>query len=158
MHAADPTAPVFVHQHYGMDGYSNLWYSEGQRMRLHAALAGRSTLPLVFVGHTHAAQLYWWNGTHTGARADLTGMPLPVANVPSTNKEPTQIFAIELLASPSELALRVALRIGDDWGPIAGTVVLAGGSDSADTWTSLDATEAARPGWHARAAGERAAA
>ena len=159
LYAKDPNTPVFVHQHYGMDGYSNLWYSEEQRIQFHQTLVGRATLPLIFVGHTHAAQLYWWNGTHTGARADLTGEALPVANTPSTNKEPTQIFAVELRrdASSGALVLRVALRTGDSWGDIAGNVTLSRGTDSnavEDNWTSLDAAEVKSAGWHARAHGE----
>jgi hypothetical protein len=120
-------APVFAIQHYGFDGYSNSWYSDGQRLEFFNTLNRYNTLGVI-VGHTHAAAIYGWNGTATFDTGTQPG--IDVYNVPATQKggtagaEPSEymLAEISILDAASKLAhFRLAHRQVPQWGPYMAT-------------------------------------
>jgi hypothetical protein len=114
-----------VAQHYGFDGYSNTWYSAGQRAELYSTLVRYNTVG-IWVGHTHSAAVYQWNGT------DTTGPSIPggldVYNIPSTQKEdndgnaqPSEfmVASMSIEVSSGQGMLRVGQRVGyGAWGDV----------------------------------------
>ena len=121
--------PVFVIQHYCVDGYSNAWWSGSQRAELYATLSRYNTAGLI-CGHTHSAAMYKWNGT------DISDAGIDVYNVPSTQKEdangygePPEFFAFSLEAAPGGgAALRVGHRVGYAWSSMLSNKTLACGA------------------------------
>jgi cytolysin (calcineurin-like family phosphatase) len=63
-HASDGR-PVFLFHHYGMDafGTQDRWWTQGERDAYRNTLAGYR-VPIIFVGHSHAAFQYDWEGHH----------------------------------------------------------------------------------------------
>lgn len=124
-HVNSSGQPVMVAQHYGFDGYSNTWYSVGQRQELYDTLIQYNTVG-IWVGHTHAAAVYQWNGT------DTIGPKLPggldVYNIPSTQKEddygnamPSEFMVAEMSieGSSGQGTLKVGQRVGfGGWGQV----------------------------------------
>lgn len=53
--------PVFLLFHYGWDGFSKLWWTEGEQTRFHNALEG-TRVETIFHGHDHAVEAYKWEG------------------------------------------------------------------------------------------------
>ena len=125
-----PGTPVFTVQHYGMDGYSNDWYSQAERTEYFATLSKYNVVAL-FVGHTHSAATYRWNGTATFPIGQAPG--IDVYNTPSTQKEsgpcnptpcapaPSEFLVVELDIADGATSgtLRMAQRVGDGWGDVS---------------------------------------
>jgi cytolysin (calcineurin-like family phosphatase) len=63
-HASDGR-PVFLFHHYGMDpfGTQDRWWTKAQRDAYRDVIAGYN-VPVIFVGHSHAAFQYDWEGRH----------------------------------------------------------------------------------------------
>ncbi|KAG1667449.1 hypothetical protein FOA52_012204 [Chlamydomonas sp. UWO 241] len=109
--------PVILFMHYGFDSYwSALWWTDHERTLLADALAAYN-VAAIFVGHTHVAQTYSWEGydvfnSPTAAR----GMLLPHG----TTLLPPQFFVVQLELGKKHYSggrgtLRVALREGAGW-------------------------------------------
>jgi hypothetical protein len=125
--ALPPGTPIFTVQHYGFDGYSNDWYSQAERDEYYATLRKYNVVAL-FVGHTHAASVYGWNGSATFPLGSAPG--LPVFNTPSTQKEagpcnptpcspaPSEYLVVEMTVADGAQtgALRMVQRVGEGWG------------------------------------------
>jgi len=127
-HASSPTTHVVVTMHFGLDGWSRTWFNEDQAADFIATLRPYRTL-LIHVGHTHAAGLYSFNGTHDGAW-NAGASFLNVMNAPATQKEdgahnplPSEFMAAEasLAADAHTGTLRIAQRVGSGWGSVQGS-------------------------------------
>jgi len=69
--------PVFLFHHYGMDGFGreDRWWTDADRRAYRDALRG-SHVAGIFVGHSHAAMQYTWEGLRVfhanNAKAEIT--------------------------------------------------------------------------------------
>lgn len=126
--------PVIVSQHYGYDGYSNDWYADTERQELWTTLQPYNVAG-IFVGHTHSAAIYKFNGTEAVYPPYPSTGPalLDVFNIPSTQKEdnhgfplPSEFLAVELAVETAtgEASFRVAQRVGSGWGSVMGNKTL----------------------------------
>ena len=127
-YAVAPGTMVVTIFHYGLDGWSNTWYNSDQREELIATLLKYKTLA-VFVGHTHAADLYSFNGTDQGAFDDARPGFVPVVNAPATQKEdgdhnalPSEFMVADVTVDAATGAgrFRVGQRVGTSWGEVLG--------------------------------------
>eukprot|EP00873_Tetraselmis_striata_P023569 jgi/Tetstr1/443833/TSEL_003287.t1 len=109
----DSGRPVVFFQHYGFDGFSNSWWADHEREELAQVLAPYNVLA-IFVGHTHAANYYQWNG-------------YDVINTPSTQADATwrgppdpQYMVVEVTSEDGGASgkLRVGQRKRYAWGPV----------------------------------------
>ena len=123
---AGPGVLVVTLQHYGFDGWSNTWYNADQRVDMWRVLSKYNTLA-AFVGHTHSAMAYSFNGTDGGDFGSTAPGFIDVVNAPATQKEDGQFNALPSEFMAAELALdatgkagtfRVAQRVGSGWGKI----------------------------------------
>jgi hypothetical protein len=125
---------IITIQHYGFDGFSNGWYNEDQREDMWKTLLQYNTL-ITLVGHTHSAMIYSFNGTKQGKWGSNETGYIDVVNAPATQKEdgkrnalPSEFMVIETALDGGMGAkggvtgtLRVAQRVGHEWGNILGS-------------------------------------
>ena len=92
-----------------------------------SALLKYHTLAM-FVGHTHAADLYSFNGTAEGAFNDARAGFIPVVNAPATQKEdgdfnalPSEFLVADVTVDASGAGrFRIGQRVGTAWGSVLG--------------------------------------
>jgi hypothetical protein len=101
--------PVCIFFHYGFDGYwSKLWWTDHERA-LFLETVSKYNVLAIFVGHTHVAMAYQWEGI------DIVNSPSTVRGNDQGPLPPS--FMVAELNFESGI-FRVAQREGSRWGPV----------------------------------------
>ncbi|GAX82057.1 hypothetical protein CEUSTIGMA_g9485.t1 [Chlamydomonas eustigma] len=105
----DSERPICIFFHYGFDGYwSQLWWTDHERA-LFLETVSKYNVLAIFVGHTHVAMTYQWEGI------DIVNSP---STVQGNDKGPLPpSFMVAELNFDSGV-FRVAQREGSGWGAV----------------------------------------